>query len=131
MKKYYFNKKDNSFLTTSVEDYLPNADEIEVDKATYTEFERKIQNGYTPNFSLNNNVLSITYTKSEEQLKNELRAKREPLLRAFDIYKTNLSYGIFTESESEHNEIISWYKDLLDLKDNAFTNIPENISKYL
>ena len=63
-----------------------------------------------------------------EQLK---RIKRTKLLKAFDIHKTNVSYGICTETEQEHTNIVNWHKDLLDLKNNAFLNIPSAIAKHL
>lgn len=66
-----------------------------------------------------------------EQLNNMLRAKRASILNAFDTYKSNVEYGIEKETETEHNNIIAWYKDLLDLKESAFENIPERIKYYL
>ena len=76
----------------------------------------------------------VAYDNSKEVEKvrlNKLRSQREPLLKAFDVYKSNVYYGIEEETEEEHKEVVSWYKDLLDLKDNAFTNIPERVNRYL
>ena len=58
------------------------------------------------------------------------RYLRKPLLKAFDVYKTNVFYGVETETEEERVKIISWYKDLLDLNDSAFFCVPEQIIKY-
>lgn len=59
------------------------------------------------------------------------RAVRENILAAFDIYKTNVYYGVITETAAEHAAILVWYKQLCDLQDGAFENIPANIKKYL
>lgn len=61
--------------------------------------------------------------------KNELREKRESILEAFDIYKSNVSYGI--EQEENKEEIINWYQNLLDLNEIAFNTIPIKIKKYI
>ena len=60
---------------------------------------------------------------------NDLRAERALILPAFDIYKTNVIYGI--EEETNKEEMISWYQDILDLKREAFENIPEQVQKYM
>ncbi len=59
------------------------------------------------------------------------RTVRFDLLRAFDIYKSNVSYGIIIENDTEKQEVIEWYKNLLDLNDCAFEHIPIKIKKYL
>lgn len=61
----------------------------------------------------------------------QYREIRADLLRAFDKYKTNVQYGIEQESEEAKEEIMQWYKDLLDLKSEAFTSIPQRIRYYL
>ena len=60
-----------------------------------------------------------------------LRTLREPLLAAFDVYKQNIGYGILTETETEHAEIVAWYRNLCDLKESAMREVPENIQKYV
>lgn len=62
---------------------------------------------------------------------NAIRQLREPLLQAFDIYKSNVAYGVETETASEKAEIMSWYKGLLDLMENSLRNIPPKIQRYL
>lgn len=59
------------------------------------------------------------------------RQLREPILSAFDIYKTNVHYGIILESQEEHSQIIDWYNALCDLDLSALQNIPENVKKYI
>lgn len=72
---------------------------------------------------------------SAEELKEHrlttLRSRRENLLVSFDKYKSNVDYGIEPETEIQHENMIAWYKDLLDLKEYAFNNIPERIKYYL
>lgn len=60
-----------------------------------------------------------------------IRQLREPLLKAFDIYKSNIAYGVETETETERTEIMLWYQDLLDKKETALINIPTKIKRYL
>lgn len=66
---------------------------------------------------------------NEEALLQNKRFEREPLLRAFDVYKSNVAYGI--ETDTNHNVIVTWYQALLNLKEEAFDNIPEEIKRYL
>lgn len=74
--------------------------------------------------------ITLTARNSNTYLE-ELRDIRQELLTAFDIYKSNVEYGIEEETEQEHLDIIVWYKDLRDLKGNAFNNVPERISYYV
>jgi hypothetical protein len=60
-----------------------------------------------------------------------IRQLRKPLLEAFDIYKSNVVYGVDTETEFEKAEIMAWYQDLLDKKENALRNVPLKIQRYL
>lgn len=63
--------------------------------------------------------------------KKAQRQVRKPLLEAFDIYKSNVSYGIITETLEERAEIVEWYKALCDLEPWAFTDIPTKIKKFV
>jgi hypothetical protein len=76
-------------------------------------------------------MLEKLLNKDTEEYRNHLRQKREPLLQAFDIHKTNVFYGICIETEEEHNEILKWYYDLLDLKETAINNVPQHIQRHL
>ena len=91
-----------------------------------------IDNG-TKCFDLENNCV-VDYDNTEDLKKaqiEELRAKREPLLVAFDKYKSNVNYGVEFESEEDRNIIINWYRELLELNASAFVNIPKRIKYYL
>lgn len=59
----------------------------------------------------------------------ELRQRREPLLQAFDVYKSNVSYGI--EADVNRVEIITWYNSILDLDEEAINNPPIEIRRYM
>lgn len=63
----------------------------------------------------------------EEELKNMLRAKRNSLLNAFDKWEKAVLRG----REEDKGYIMAWYYDLLDLKEYAFENVPEEIKYYL
>lgn len=59
----------------------------------------------------------------------ELRVLRTPLLQAFDIYKSNVNYGIETDANRE--KILKWYKAILDLDEKAISNPPSEIRRYM
>lgn len=67
----------------------------------------------------------------EEYELNILREKRAPLLKAFDIYKSNLLIGALVVSEEEQQEVITWYNLILDLDEDAINNPPEIIIRYV
>ena len=60
-----------------------------------------------------------------------IRQLRKPLLEAFDIYKSNIAYGVETETMEERIVITQWYQDLLDKKETALVNVPLKIQRYL
>lgn len=66
-----------------------------------------------------------------EEKKNFLRQKRAKLLNAFDILKGNVNFGVEQLTDFERQEIIVWYKSMLDLEEWAFTVIPQKILRYL
>lgn len=71
-------------------------------------------------------ILKKVWT-DEDEIKNMLRTKRSRLLNAFDKWEKAVLRG----REDDKNFIMSWYYDLLDLKEYAFENIPEEIKYYL
>lgn len=68
---------------------------------------------------------------SAETTANVKRQLREKLLSAFDIYKSNVYYGILTETEEEREGVLEWYQDLCDLEENALKVVPEKIKRYI
>lgn len=63
----------------------------------------------------------------------EARRIRSDLLNAFDIYKTNVLYGIETETDEEHREILTWYQLMLSLPEDIsiYKKTPRKIKHYL
>ncbi len=59
------------------------------------------------------------------------RLLRVPLLEAFDVYKSNVAYGILEETEKEHKDVAKWYRLLLDLDPVAFREVPPRIAAYV
>ncbi len=59
------------------------------------------------------------------------RQLRGPLLRAFDIYKSNIAYGVISEGAEEHQDIVMWYRALLEKEEWAIDSIPQGILPYL
>ncbi len=62
-----------------------------------------------------------------EELKKQRRSERKSLLNAFDKWEKAVLRG----RESDDYAIMAWYKDLLDLKETAFANVPLRIQYYL
>ena len=77
--------------------------------------------------SINKNDL----TKLRSHEVDGIRQLRKPLLKAFDVYKTNVVYGIEKETDVERAEIIAWYNKLLDKDKTALEIIPQKIQRYL
>ena len=71
------------------------------------------------------------YLAGSKEASVAYRQLRKPLLEAFDIYKSNIAYGVCNESEAEHAEVMEWYKRLLDLDEVALTNVPQNVKQYI
>ena len=60
-----------------------------------------------------------------------LRAKRKRLFKAFDIYKQNVAYGLVSETQENHNQLVQWYAKCLDLDANTINNCPNEIKPYM
>lgn len=69
--------------------------------------------------------------KEGEKSTEMLRHKRAKLFKAFDIYKTNVSYKLLSETKNRHGEIVEWYQKALDLDEEAILNYPEELNQYL
>lgn len=102
-------------------------------KAIMVKIEDLDQIGKTKCFDVENNCV-VEYDNAEDLEKQrieELRAKREPLLIAFDKYKSNVNYGIKKEAEGERERILEWYYRLLELNETAIYEVPSEIEYYL
>ncbi len=72
----------------------------------------------------------LKYFSGEE--KTELKRQlRKPLLSAFDVYKTNVLYGVIEEEQEVNAKIKQWYKSLLNLEDEAFFQVPVEMENYI
>ena len=71
----------------------------------------------------------VPYTSSElsERRLNRLRIERKPLLEAFDKWEKAVLRG----RAEDDAEIMNWYRDILDLRAEAFENVPETVRYYL
>lgn len=67
----------------------------------------------------------------QENTDMAIRQLRDPLLKAYDAYKTAVNYGEITETEEEHNKILIWAQSLRDKNISALDNIPEKVRYYL
>lgn len=86
-------------------------------------------------FDLENDCV-IDYDNTIDKIiehKNELRARRVPLLKAFDVYKSSVAYGTEIETEAQRVKMMTWYNLLLALDEDAMKekNIPERVKYYL
>ena len=85
---------------------------------------------------IKNILVYVPYTNDElKEIKiNQLREQRKPLLEAFDKYRSAVSYGIVNETSEEHQAILTWYNNLLDLDTQTLNTkeaIPPKIAYYL
>ena len=133
--KTYYNTNSKSFVTYTNFEPQDKTNLVEISQEAYAEYQEKTSNFYIATIEVVENELVITYTLDEEAKAaaelEALRAKRKPLLTAFDIYKTNVFYSIETETTEEHDTIITWYEAILNLDAEALENVPANIVKYL
>ncbi len=74
------------------------------------------------------NLQALAGTAAELTAKRQLR---KPLLEAFDIYKSNVYYGVVSETEEEHAAVLAWYRSLLNLEEDALTVVPDGIMQYV
>lgn len=56
---------------------------------------------------------------------------KEKLIKAFTEYRNNVNYGLITEDEITHQEMISWYNSITNNDINSINNPPKTILKYL
>ena len=117
----YIVLNEDKYIMAMSETPLGDSMEMELPE----DFKREYQSCY----KYENEELIFDDLKSKDYDLNDLRAIRAPILQAFDIYKTNVIYGI--EEETNKEEILLWYEDILDLKPEALENIPEQVKKYM
>lgn len=130
IKRFNYELDENNYVIKLTHENNPSFDESKPVIETYgriAPYLSKIVDGKIDNSKPSERYLA-------EELKNKkaiLRMNRKNILEAFDKYKTNIIYGIITESENDKISIIEWYQKILDLDESAFENIPEAIKYYL
>ena len=62
---------------------------------------------------------------------NAKRQLRKPLLTAYDSHKSTVIYEGKTETAEEKEKVLAWKQKALDLKTEAFKDIPEKVKYYL
>jgi len=81
----------------------------------------------------------LTDEEIVELIRRDFKIYREGAFKAFDIYKSNVVYGIISETESIRQKIINWYQEMLDFTTlitknttrDDYPEIPDKIKKYL
>ena len=128
--KYIYNIKNNSMMAyKDTNPYIPQENEYYITEKQFNDIESNrdkviaviLNDDNTLSFSFEDRALS-----TEEKL-NQLRIKRKTLLEAFDLWEKGVLRGRATDDES----IMQWYYNLLDLKEEAFENIPIAVQYYL
>lgn len=83
------------------------------------------------NYKYENHTLVKQTKLSESPEDSNLSSRRERLLKAFQEYRNNVNYGILTESEKTHEEILEWLKKVNQKDASSITNPPAVILAYL
>lgn len=76
-------------------------------------------------------VDNIVERLPQEAADNAKRQLRKPLLAAYDSHKSTVIYEGKTETAEEKEQVLAWKQDALDLKTEAFKDIPEKVKYYL
>lgn len=80
---------------------------------------------------INADDLSNLSCAKEEVYKDAKRQLRKPILKAMDVYKTNVMFGEETNSLMENQSIREYKKRLLALDEGALKEIPQKIKYYM
>lgn len=83
------------------------------------------------NYKYENHTLVKQTKLSESPEDLGLSSRRERLLKAFQEYRNNVNYGILTESEKTHEEMLEWLKRVNQKDASSITNPPTVILAYL
>ena len=62
---------------------------------------------------------------------NAKRQLRKPLLTAYDSHKSTVIYEGKHETAEDKAQVLAWKQDALDLRTEAFKNIPKQVRYYL
>lgn len=67
----------------------------------------------------------------ENEYKDNLRNERQPLLEAWDILIGNVNFGSIIITSEEHENLIKWRKNVLELQEESIHNPPELVAQFL
>lgn len=67
---------------------------------------------------------------------DHFREYRKQTFKAFDIYKSNVQYGLEFETEEERLEMITWYNNMKNFTNqiniiNQYPTLPDKIKYYI
>ena len=72
--------------------------------------------------------------ESTDQIKRIFRDQPQGILSAYDTYKTEYALNALlngtASASNEVHSVLAWKQDLLDLKTEAFANIPQEVAYY-
>lgn len=72
-------------------------------------------------------ILAEVPEPTEEEIKDGLRLVRSRLLEAFDKWEKAVLRG----REEDSEEVMIWYRSILDLNETAIKNVPAKIDYYI
>ena len=75
-------------------------------------------------------LVGLAHCEIDLQL-NAARQIREPILKAFDVYKVNVLYGAEKETQAQKKSCLEYLQKLKDLDHSALTNVPSRIKYYM
>lgn len=67
---------------------------------------------------------------------DHFREYRKQVFKAFDIYKSNVQYGLEFETEEERLEMITWYNNMKNFTNqiniiNQYPTLPDKLKYYI
>ena len=79
----------------------------------------------------NNKIVRKPLVNPAKVNKTSSKYSKEKLIKAFIEYRNNVNYGLITEDDVTHQEMIRWYKAINNDDTNSINNPPKIILKYL
>lgn len=79
----------------------------------------------------NNRIVRKQITQANNVSDTISKYNKEMILKAFIEYRNNVNYGLVTEDEFTHQEMIKWVKAVNDNDINSINNPPKIILKYV
>lgn len=79
----------------------------------------------------NNKIVKKAVLNTNTAISTILEYSKEKLIRAFTEYRNNVNYGLITEDDVTHQEMIRWYKAINNNDIDSINNPPKCILKFL